>query len=354
MDSREAETAALRYHGGNLAAARRLYPDVPQPWIDLSTGINPVPYPVGAVAAEAWTRLPDPSALEAVARIAYGVEPRDGIVAAPGAQALIQWLPAVFPARSVGVLGFTYGEHAACWRASGAEVISVPALADLPAFDVGVVVNPNNPDGRICPPCALAEVAGALARRGGRLIVDEAFMDLLGPRDSLIPRLPAGVVVLRSFGKAYGLAGVRLGFAVGSAEDCGRLRAVLGPWAVSGPAIEIGRRAVADAAWLAQTAGRLRGESDRLDGVLKAAGFDVLGGTPLFRLAQLAGADEVFGQLCRTGILTRPFRDRPNWLRFGIPPTPEAWARLEAALLAAAAASTSSSSAIQRNAGASD
>lgn len=337
MDSPVPEEApALRYHGGNINAARRLFPEAPVPWIDLSTGINPVPYPVGALAPTAWTRLPEPAALdalEAAARIAYGAGPSAGIVAAPGVQALIQWLPRIFAGRRVGVLGFTYQEHETSWRAAGAEVVTVTSLSDLAAFDVGLVVNPNNPDGRTCAPDDLAEIAGTLARRGGRLIIDEAFMDLLGRQNSLIPRLPAvGAVVLRSFGKAYGLAGLRLGFAVASLEDCAPLRAGLGPWPVSGPAIEIGRRALADEAWLTQAAGRLREAAGRLDKLLQSAGFELIGGTPLFRLAQREGAAALFRRLCRAGILTRPFGARSDWLRFGIPHAPAEWARLEAAL----------------------
>ena len=253
MDSRQPgpeEALALRYHGGNINAARRLFPEAPEPWIDLSTGINAVPYPVDGIAPEAWTRLPDAASLdtlESVARAAYGASPSVGVVAAAGAQALIQWLPRIFPARRVGVLGLTYREHETSWRASGAEVVTVRSLPDLAAFDVGLVVNPNNPDGRRFGPEDMAEIAGALARHGGRLIIDEAFMDLLGRQESLIPHLPGpGAIVLRSFGKAYGLAGVRLGFAVASMDDCARVRAALGPWPVSGPAIEIGRRALAD------------------------------------------------------------------------------------------------------------
>jgi cobalamin biosynthetic protein CobC len=211
-------------------------------------------------------------------------------------------------------------------------VTEVHALTDLAAFDVAVVVNPNNPDGRMCAPAALADVAGVLARRGGRLVVDEAFVDLLGRDRSLVPGLPPGAIVLRSFGKAYGLAGVRLGFAVASAVDCARLRAALGPWAVSGPAIEIGQRALEDNEWLARAGARLQLEAARLDQLLMTVGFDALGGTPLFRLAQRNQADSVFAQLCQAGILTRPFRTRPDWLRFGIPHAAEAWRRLEVAL----------------------
>jgi cobalamin biosynthetic protein CobC len=339
MDSRQPgpeEALALRYHGGNINAARRLFPQAPEPWIDLSTGINLVPYPVGGIAPEAWTRLPDAAALDAlesVARAAYGAQQSVGVVAAAGTQSLIQWLPRIFPAGRVGVLGFTYREHETSWLATGADVVTVRSLPDLAAFDVGLVVNPNNPDGRKFAPEDMAEIAGALARRGGRLIIDEAFMDLLGRQDSLIPHLPApGAIVLRSFGKVYGLAGVRLGFAVASMEDCARLRAALGPWPVSGPAIEIGRRALADDSWLAATGLRLREEASRLDRLLQSADLEIAGATPLFRLVQTNQAPALFKRLCRAGILTRPFQERPESLRFGIPHAPAEWKRLEAVL----------------------
>jgi cobalamin biosynthetic protein CobC len=333
MDSRDGAAASLRYHGGNLDAARRLFPDAPLPWIDLSTGINPVPYPVGEIGQDAWTRLPDVTELERTARAAYHAGQDTDAVAAPGTQALIQWLPRLFPVRRVGILGFTYGEHAICWGAAGAEVVTVGTLADLAAFDVGVVVNPNNPDGRLCAPLELADVATVLAERGGRLIVDEAFMDLHGYQHSLVPNLPAGSLVLRSFGKAYGLAGVRLGFALGSPEDCGRLRVALGPWAVSGPAIDIAQRALADEPWLVWTRARLREDAGRLDGMLQSAGLTIVGGTALFRLVRHQHAGGWFKALCAAGILTRPFREQAEWLRFGIPHAPEAWRRLEAALV---------------------
>jgi cobalamin biosynthetic protein CobC len=333
MDSQDGAADSLRYHGGDLDAARRLFPHAALPWIDLSTGINPVPYPVGEIPQTAWTRLPDATPLEFAARSAYHAGQGIGAVAAPGTQALIQWLPRIFPARRVGILGFTYSEHAACWRAAGAEVVTVTTLTDLAAFDVGGVVNPNNPDGFVYAPEALADLAASLVRRGGRLIVDEAFMDLLGPRHSLIPNLPAGAMVLRSVGKSYGLAGLRLGFALGSSEDCARLRAALGPWAVSGPAIEIGQRVLADTPWLIRAKARLRDEADRLDRMLRSAGLAVVGGTALFRLARHKHAADWFKALCAAGILTRPFQEQPEWLRFAIPHAPEAWARLEAELV---------------------
>jgi cobalamin biosynthetic protein CobC len=327
----------LRHHGGNINAARCRFPNAPTPWIDLSTGINPRPYPIDAIAPDAWNRLPDPSelaALEQAARTAYGADPATAIVAAPGTQALLQWLPRVVPARRVGILGFTYGEHEKCWRAAGAEVTIVDAVSELTKFDVAVAVTPNNPDGRVLPANLLAATAGSLAETGGLLILDEAFMDVLERRHSLVPLLPrAGALVLRSFGKIYGLAGLRLGFAVASPKVAALLRAAMGPWAVSGPAIEIGRRALADAAWLESTLSWLDSAADRLDGLLRVAGFTIMGGTKLFRLASHHAASDWFERLAQCGILTRPFHSKPNWLRFGLPGAQEDWQRLETALL---------------------
>ena len=331
----------LRHHGGNINVARRLFPNAPEPWIDLSTGINPLPYPIGAIAPSAWAKLPeisDVAALESAARTAYGAGPSTEIVAAPGTQALLQWLPRIFPAQRVGILGFTYEEHERCWRAGGAEVTKVGALSDLVAFDVGVVVNPNNPDGRTFPSQILAETAVLLAERGGLLVVDEAFMDVLGRCNSLVPCLPqAGAVVLRSFGKIYGLAGLRLGFAAASPEVGAMLRRAIGPWAVSGPALEIGQRALLDNSWLTKTVAWLCDEANRLDGLLQSAGFEIVGGTPLFRLARHKKAAHWFEQLGRAGILTRPFHAKPDWLRFGIPQPLADWDRLGAALRAGCA-----------------
>jgi cobalamin biosynthetic protein CobC len=138
--------------------------------------------------------------------------------------------------------------------------------------------------------------------------------------------------VLRSFGKIYGLAGVRLGFAVTSPYLAVPLRQAIGPWAVSGPAIEVGRAALSDRAWLERTVARLGRETAMLDRLLQEAGFAIVGGTPLFRLSARPNAGAWFERLCRAGILTRPFAVRPDWLRFGIPHGRAQWQRLKAAL----------------------
>ncbi len=322
---------ALRYHGGNINAARQLFPHAPVPWIDLSTGINPVPYPVTDFPDASLYRLPEPAeqaALEAVAAKAYGAAPWAEIVAAPGTQAIIQWLPRIVAAARVGVLGPTYGEHEKCWRTAGAEIVNATAPSDLAGCDCAVIVNPNNPDGRLLSPDALKQ----LANQVGTLIVDEAFMDVIHPAASLAPMLPGNVVLLRSVGKAYGLAGLRLGFAVSAGDLAARLRAALGPWAVSGPAIAVGARALADSAWLADSVTRLSTDSARLDRLLKAAGFTIIGGTPLFRLARCADGGGWFAKLATAGILVRPFPADTGLLRFGIPHGVSAWERLETVL----------------------
>jgi cobalamin biosynthesis protein CobC len=326
------------YHGGDLGAARLQFPGAPTPWLDLSTGINAIPYPADTISPEALTRLPDEAALarlQGAAAKAYGATDSAFIVAAAGTQTIIQWLPKLVPARRVAVLGFGYQEYPAVWQGAGAEVAVTHDIAGLtePGIDVAIVVNPNNPDARLVDPQALADIATRLARRGGLLIVDEAFMDVTRPSVSLVPTLPErGVVVLRSFGKAYGLAGLRLGFAVTGFDLADKLRAALGPWAVSGPATEIGAAALADTGWLTQSVTRLQQQAARLDALLTTAGFSIVGGTPLFRLARHQQAAHWFEALGRRGILTRPFPERRDWLRFGIPGIEADWTRLAEAL----------------------
>nr|WP_282571782.1 threonine-phosphate decarboxylase CobD [Roseomonas acroporae] len=336
-------------HGGRLGAARRRFPDAPAPFLDLSTGINPVPWPLPgpmpALPPAAFSRLPEPEALEALQRaaaLAYGVADPGCVVASPGTQILIGLLPRLLPLRAARILGPTYAEHALAWEAAGAAVTTVTEAGALDAGEAGtaaVLCNPNNPDGRRVPAAPLLALAARLAARGGLLVVDEAFADLEptgGPAGdgwrSLAPALPApGLVVLRSFGKTYGLAGLRLGFALAAPGLAARLRAALGPWAVSGPALALGTAALADRGWLRAAAARLAGDTARLDRLLAAAGLRPLGGTHLFRLAE-GDAAGWYERLGRAGILVRPFAARPRWLRLGLPGDAAAWDRLEAAL----------------------
>ncbi|MDR3375862.1 MAG: threonine-phosphate decarboxylase CobD [Ancalomicrobiaceae bacterium] len=323
------------YHGGDLAGAAMRFPQAPRPWLDLSTGINPIPYPLPDLPSDVWTRLTpaaDITELEAAAAAHFGAADAARVVAGPGTQALIQQLPRLRPARRVGILGFTYQEHGHVWQAAGTEVTVVEEFEALAAFDVAIIVNPNNPDGRLVHPEDLASLANRMADMGGLLVVDEAFVDVLAGAASFIPHLNAGAIVLRSFGKTWGLAGLRLGFAVAPPALADRLRRDLGPWAISGPAATIGTAAYADRAWLTATIARLARDAARLDRMLADAGFECLGGTPLYRLVAHADAAGWFERLGHAGILTRPFPARRDWLRFGLPGAEADWARLAAAL----------------------
>ncbi|HEY8247022.1 MAG TPA: threonine-phosphate decarboxylase CobD [Hyphomicrobium sp.] len=319
-------------HGGDLDAARRQFPSAPEPWIDLSTGINPHAYPFLPPAAEAWQRLPQQSADHAVRLAAakcYGAHDVDMLVTAPGSQALIQIVPRLIETSEVAVLGPTYAEHAAAWARCGHEVREIASLTDTGDARALIVVNPNNPTGRIVAADDLRLVSERLAQRGGLLVVDEAFADFATPSVSVIPQLPPATVVLRSFGKAYGLAGLRLGFAVAHVELARRVRLELGPWAVSGPALAIGAQALADKGWLEDTRDKLNEGCQRLDELLAASGFKLEGGTHLFRLASHARAHDVADALGRDGIHVRRFEAHPHWLRFGLPNSSDAWQRLE-------------------------
>jgi cobalamin biosynthetic protein CobC len=328
------EEAPIR-HGGDLGAARLLFPGAPEPFIDLSTGINPYPYPIPPLAPDLFTRLPDRAALDALAAIAaqaYGAPSAAHVVPAPGTQILLSMVAALAPPGRAAVLGPTYAEHIRAAARAGHRVAEVGDVTRFHDVDLAVVVNPNNPDGRMVPRAALLACAGDLP---GLLVVDEAFMDVSPGGQSLAPDVGSGhIVVLRSFGKFFGLAGLRLGFAVASPALAARLRAGLGPWAVAGPALAVGTAALQDQSWAVMTRARLAQAALRLDQVLIGAGLQVAGGTSLFRLAHTPAAHALFHHLGQAGILVRGFADHPTWLRFGLPATEPDWLRLAAALAA--------------------
>lgn len=306
-------------------------------WLDLSTGINPFPWPLPSISPEAWTRLPaaaDLAALLEAARAAYGCPVGAGIVAVPGTQAAIQWLPRLFAQARVTVLGPTYGEHAHMWRQCGHAVTEVDGVpGTLAGTDILVVVNPNNPDGRAMGAQMLLRWHAELSARGGWLIVDEAFADVM-PEISLAGSagLP-NLLVLRSFGKVFGLAGIRLGFVLGDPEVIAVLQAATGPWAVSGPALQIGTAALQDATWMTVTRDDLRTRARRFDQMMRDRGIHVLGGTSLYRLAKLENASDFALALRGQGIHVRLFDYNPHWMRFGLPnPEAEFWRRLDMVL----------------------
>jgi cobalamin biosynthetic protein CobC len=321
-------------HGGDLSELKRLFPHAPQPLLDLSTGINPVAYPLPPLPPETHARLPQPgdlAALEAAASAAYRTHP-GMTVAAPGTQALIQLLPRLIPPGDVAVLAPTYEEHARAWSLAGHRVRTARDVAGLRGAAVAVLVNPNNPTGELHERPGIV----ALLREPGSpglLIVDEAFADFLAPEQSCASlAVDYPVVVLRSFGKTYGLAGIRLGFAVAGPSLAAGLRAALGPWPVSGLAVAAGCAALPDRAWLDNARERLAGDGQRLGALLQETGARAEGATPLFRLVSHDAAQRLFARLAGAGIWVRRFPAEPAWLRFGIPGHEQEWARLDAAL----------------------
>jgi len=333
-----AQEIDLRFfeHGGRLDLARELYPRAPEPWIDLSTGISPWSYPVPHLAHEDFQRLPDGTALHRlieIARKAYRIPPLAEAVVLPGTDAGLSILPWLFrEPRRVAVLAPCYSGHAAAWTAAGHSVSETGSPGRAGSAAIMIAVNPNNPDGRLVPHAELAAALPALKRRDGLLIVDEAFADA-DESHSLLPHVARldYTLVLRSAGKFFGAGGLRLGFAITSHPIAGRLRAALGAWPVSAQALSFGQAALADEEWAANQRKRLKESASRLDAVLVEAGFRILGGTALFRLAEHPLSRELFTRLAAKGILTRPFKDR-NALRFGLPAGAGELARLRDAL----------------------
>ena len=323
-------------HGGDLTDAMARFGGHVDQWLDLSTGINPWPWPVPTDLPDAaWQRLPsraDEAALLAAARSYYCIPASARVAAAAGTQALIQWLPYLSAPGAVAVLGPTYSEHAQAWRQAGREVMAITDVKELPETAVHlVVVNPNNPDGRVVDLATLRRLAERLHARGGSLVIDEAFADVTPDVTAVELCTSLPVVILKSFGKFYGLAGLRLGFAVAS-PLIGDIAAAIGPWPCSGPALLIGAAALRDQAWAAAMRDKLDRAAQLLDQVLTQAGCEIVGGTSLFRLVRHADAWKIHDALTRQQIWCRRFDWADDLLRFGLPGDDAARLRLAAAL----------------------
>lgn len=317
----------MRDHGGDLDRARGQYGG--EGWIDLSTGINRHPWPLPPLPPGAWTDLPTANARAAAEAAACGLWGAPAALAMNGAQAAIEVLPRLWPGPGrAAVLAPSYNEHAAQWRAAGWQVDAVAEPAQMAGADVAVIVNPNNPDGRHWTPAQVAALAGTV----GRLVVDESFADAL-PGVSVAWMASGRIVVLRSFGKFWGLAGVRLGFVLSDAATCERLAGMAGLWSVSGPALAIGARALPDLAWAEATRARMARDAVRMDALAAGAGWRVVGGTGLFRLYDTPDAAAAQDRLARARIWSRIFPYSRTWVRLGLPGPAAEWDRLARALV---------------------
>lgn len=310
------------------------YPDAPLPWLDLSTGINARPWTGIDLNALDLTALPgafDLVELEAAARAMFGSATLD-VAALPGTETGMRAIDCLGLPGPVRHVVPSYSSHAE--MLAGSTGIAHHDLEDEARRGGTIILaNPNNPDGRIVPPTRLLTVARTLRDKGGWLIVDEAFADVV-PDASILPLLYERdpVIVFRSFGKFFGLAGLRLGFVAAPGPQLTLFRRRLGSWPVSTPAIAIGRAAYRDDEWIAATRAALAVSALHLDEVLVRHGLTPMGDCPLFRLVETGDASAIFERLARAGILVRPFDYAPRWLRFGLPADTEALDRLDRAL----------------------
>lgn len=308
-----------RDHGGGLDSAIVRYGGHRSDWIDLSTGINPHQYPVPPLTHDVWTALPDTEAatrLTAAARHFWSVPDAAGVLATPGASSIIAQIPRLAPGGTVRIQTPTYNEHAASFAAHGWTVSN-----DGPA-DACVLVHPNNPDGHMWTH------AGADA---GLAVIDESFCDVAPDASHIAQAARPGTLILKSFGKFWGLAGLRLGFVIGDPTLVARLAEMLGPWPVSGIALEVGAKALEDKTWAAETRARLAEDAQRLDNLVTAHGADLVGGTSLFRLYNVGDASAYQQRLAEAHIWSRIFPYSTRWLRLGLPATKD-WSRIEAAI----------------------
>lgn len=320
-----------RDHGGGLDAAAARFGGTRAEWLDLSTGINPVPYPLPPLPADAWTALPDRAAfdrLERAARRFWQVPDSATVIAAPGASALIARLPSLARPGTVYIPAPTYNEHHAAFAAApGWTPGSDASLA--PEATAHVYVHPNNPDGHLWSATHITDRP--------LTVIDESFADVTPAQSLVAEATRPGVVVLKSFGKFWGLAGLRLGFAIAAPETLAGPKGgagmgdMLGPWAVSGPALTVGATALEDHGWAEDTRRRLAQDAVRLDALMRNAGASVVGGTDLFRLYDVNDAAAWQDRLARHRIWSRVFPYSRRWLRLGLP-APDGWPRLEAAL----------------------
>lgn len=319
-------------HGGQIRAAAARYGIAVADWLDLSTGINPISFAPPEIPLSAWTRLPqEQDGLEEAAARYYGTP---DLLPVSGSQAAIQLLPCLRSRCRAGVLHPGYAEHAHAWRSAGHEVQELRAdeiAARINNLDVLVLMQPNNPTGELFSHAQLHEWYAQLVSRGGWLIVDEAFIEASTQTSFAPPQMPQGLIVLRSLGKFFGLAGARIGFVLAHAELLERLRAALGPWSVAGPSRHAAQAALLDSTWQKVTRERLLQDGARLAQLLSDAGLPPTGGCGLFQWVRTEQAETIHQQLARRGIFTRLFA-QPHSVRFGLPGSAAEWNRLSVVL----------------------
>ncbi len=319
-------------HGGQLQQAAKHYRIPLADWLDLSTGINADGWPVPPIPAHCWQRLPEDDDGLIQAAVSYYGNPT--ILPVAGSQAAIQALPMLRPPCRVTLPMPAYAEHAANWQQAGHQIRQVQSHkidAVLPETDVLVIINPNNPTGEVFSRSRLLDWHRQLQKRGGWLIIDEAFIDCQPEHSLSAAPSRKGLIILRSIGKFFGLAGIRCGFVITEPALLSRLQSQLGPWSISHPARHVAKLALQDSDWQRQTRHRLRHQSQQLNYLLTQHDLAPAGGTDLFQWVKTQKAERLFQHLAKQGILIRLFKS-PESVRFGLPATPEQWQRLDVSL----------------------
>ena len=327
-----------REHGGNSDQVAAYFGHNANDMLDLSTGISPRAYPAVDVTAQSWNQLPNHSQLNAclaAAQRAYDVPEQLGIMAGAGTQSLLQFIPSLLPRSGVVWIDEpTYNEHRPAWEAAGHQVIT--GDANLANAQSAVIVAPNNPTGKFAPDTIMT-TAKQTAATGGIMLIDGAFAmpaavdPTVGDLLAALAAFPH-VLHLRSFGKFFGMAGLRLGFAIGPPDRIDQLQQRVGPWAVSSVALDIGSAALNDTAWQAQHGQFLRQQTEQLQMVLTRANLEILGGTTLFQTIHTSRAHHLHDHLAKAAIWTRKFSQIPDLLRFGVPANAADFARLSKSL----------------------
>ena len=335
-------------HGGNITAASRHF-GIPEPqWLDLSTGINPFAYPVPqSIPAQVWQRLPYREEQTISAAADYFGCRTEQLLPIPGSQFAVSLLPTLFPGSRVAIPEPGYREHAAAWQREGHRLHPYhPGQADRLELQIKqgkldrvLVINPNNPSCDLISKDQLSYWRRLLEYQGGTLIIDEAFIDT-DPQQSLADECGTpGLILLRSFGKFFGLAGLRLGFILGSGDRINAIRQLRGPWTVNGPALWVAEQALGDRRWQEQTRSKLKQSAEQLFRYLEQrfAGQPVrLSRTDFFVSMVLAAdrAQALYHHFGSHGILVRQLPlDRHNAaIRIGLVPGQQAWNRFTQAI----------------------
>jgi len=332
-------------HGGQLSKVAKQFGIPEQEWLDLSTGIAPFSYAIPAISEKIWQDLPtiSPSLIRAAqqyyqAKFCWPVA---------GSQQLIEKLPSLWNDKNSAIESgkkqhaylpkVGYKEHQRAWSLAGYQIhFYQDALPDnIEKNSIVVVINPNNPLTDTFSIQQLTQLKAHCQQQKALLIIDEAFADIFPSEFSFVPHLTNynennndsandnenesdDLIVLRSFGKFFGLAGIRIGFACTTEIWRDIIKESIGPWSINGPALFIAEQALQDTQWQIEQSLRLEKYSKKLQELLKLHLPNAsIKANALFITVFLDNAASVYEKLCQQGVYVR-LTDEQNALRFGV------------------------------------